>query len=137
MRHTFLLLSLIMASTAFADPVYQSKDRYGHSVFSDRPPAQPHVEREINVINDYRWQIPKKTLTPLKKKKHKGRKRRATSKKKKLGFLELKRKCDQARSRYQNYRGKNSNTDWASYKAKVAKYAEKRDYWCSRYLRRR
>ena len=139
MRHSLFVLSLLLASYVSADTVYHSKDRYGRSEFSDTAPNSDFQSKEIVIENDYSWRVPKtNTLRKKTKQKTSKKKRKKNSKSpKKLSFLELKSKCDQARSRYHNYRGKSGNEDWAKYKAKLAKYVEKKNYWCSRYLRRK
>jgi len=141
MRHFLFMLSLLWASNLFADSVYHSTDQYGRSEFSDRPPVSDFRSQEIIIENDYPWRIPKvksNKKSSTKKQTRKSKKgSRKTKPEKKLSFLALREKCQRARSRYQNYRGTNNNEDWSVYKAKVAKYAEKRDYWCSRYLKRK
>jgi hypothetical protein len=133
----FIVIALLcLASNVQADPIYHSTDINGRSVFSDVAPGSPHNEINIEQTNDYDWHQfdyspPKKSK---KKKSRVKRKKKATPK---LGFDQLRAKCEVARYRYQNYRGRGGNDDWGKYKTKLVRYAEKRDYWCGRYLRRK
>ena len=130
------LLCLFFAVPLSAAPIYHSTDANGRSVFSDAVPGSPHDEVRIEPSNDYDWH--QFDYSPPKKRK---KKKRKTKRKKKaapkLSFDQLRAKCELARYRYHNYRGRGGNDDWGKYKAKLAKYFEKRDYWCSRYLRRK
>lgn len=131
-----LLLCLAFAPPLPAGPIYQSADEYGRPVFSDTVPNIPHNEIIIEPSSDYDWH----QFDYSQPKKSKKKKRRAKHKKKtepKLGFDQLRSKCELARYKYQNYRGRGGNDDWGKYKAKLVKYSERRDYWCSRYLRRK
>jgi hypothetical protein len=131
-----LLLYLSSAAPLPAEPIYHSTDEYGRSIYSDVAPERSHDEISIEQTNDYDWHQFK--YTPPKQRKRK--KRKAKRKKKaapKLSFDQLRAKCEVARYRYHNYRGRATNDGWGKYKAKLVKYSEKRDYWCSRYLRRK
>jgi hypothetical protein len=131
-----ILLCLSFAMPCQASTIYHSVDEYGRSVFSDAEPHRPHDEIIIDQANDYDWH--QFDYSPPKKSKK--IKRKAKRKKKvapKLSFGQLRAKCEVARYRYQNYRGRGGNDDWGKYKAKLARYAERRDYWCGRYLRRK
>lgn len=128
------ILCLFISTPLFAAPIYHSTDKNGRSSFSDVAPASPHNEVVIEQANDYDWH--QFDYNPPKK--HKKKKRKAKRKKKavkKLTFDQLRSKCHNARYRYQNYRGRGGNDDWGKYRTKLAKYSEKRDYWCGRYSR--
>lgn len=131
-----LLLSLYLTLPLQANPIYHSTDKNGRSVFSDVAPEATHNEIIIEQANDYDWHH--FDYSPAKN--HKKKQRKARRKKKaapKLSFDQLRARCEVARYRYQNYRGRGGNDDWGKYKAKLVKYAERRDYWCGRYLRRK
>ena len=131
-----LLLYLLFAAPLQAGPVYHSTDEYGRSTYSDVAPENSHSKIDIDQANDYDWH--QFEYTPPRKRKRK--KRKAKRKKKAepgLSFDQLRAKCKMARYRYHNYRGRAGNDDWGKYKAKLRKYSGKRDYWCSRYLRRK
>lgn len=131
-----ILLCLFIATPLCAAPIYHSTDEYGRSIYSDVPPTSLHDEISIEQTNDYDWhQFDYKPAKSRNKKKRKTRRKKKAAPK--LSFDQLRAKCEVARYRYQNYRGRGGNDDWAKYKAKVIKYSEKRDYWCSRYLRRK
>ena len=131
-----ILLCLFSSAPLCAAPIYHSTDEYGRSVYSDVLPGSPHDEVSIEQSNDYDWH----QFDYTSPKKRKNKKRKAKGKKKavpKLSFDQLRAKGQTARYRYQNYRGRGGNDDWGKYKSKLVKYSEKRDYWCSRYLRRK
>jgi len=135
MVRLFLICSLLLPIPLYANEVYQYKDLYGRPVFSDEPTTGgTHEIITIEIQNDYDWHNP--TLK-LKKSRKKPFKKKRRKKKKTYTFAQLQRKCTKARYRYQNYRGTKNSSDWGSYKAKVSRYAEKRDYWCSRALKRK
>ena len=131
-----ILLCLIFSTPLIASPIYHSTDKHGRSIYSDALPEGSHNRITIEHSNDYDWRQFKYSKPSSRKKK----KRKAKRKKKaapKLSFDQLRAKCQTARYRYQNYRGRGGNDSWGKYKAKVIKYSEKRDYWCSRYLKRK
>jgi len=136
------MVRLLLISCSFALPIqlyanniYHSNDEYGRPVFSDKPAAnRSNKIINIEIKNAYDWHNP--TLN-LRKSKLFKKKKKSRKKKKAYTFAQLQRKCTKARYRYQNYRGARSNSDWGSYKAKISRYAEKRDYWCSRALKRK
>ena len=135
MARLLLLLCLIFPVAVNATDVFHYKDKYGRPVFSDTPTqASPQQRIHIDIPNDYDWHNPKlrlnRTVTPQKKKSRK-------RKKKTYSFAELQSRCTKARYRYQNFRGAKSNSDWGNYKSKIMDYAQKRDYWCSRALKRK
>jgi len=135
MFRLLIIASLLLPTQLVANEIYQSKDQYGRPVFSDAPASNgKHEVINIDIQNDYDWHNPELNLrknrkTKFKKKRHK--------KKKTYSFAQLQSKCTQARYRYQNFRGTNNSSDWSSYKSKIINYAEKRDYWCSRALKRK
>jgi len=136
MVRLLLLSSLLLPAQLCANEIYQYKDQYGRLVFSDEPAANgAHEIITIEIQNDYDWHNPE--LKPHKTKKIKHKKKRRKKKKKSYTFAELQRKCTKARYKYQNFRGTKNSNDWGSYKSKISKYAEKRDYWCSRALKRK
>lgn len=135
MIHLLLISSLLLPVQLCANDVYQYKDQYGRPVFSDEPAADgSHETVKIEIKNDYDWDNPELKLKKSRKIKYKKKHRK---KKKTYTFAQLQRKCTKARYKYQNYRGTKNSSDWGSYKSKVSKYAEKRDYWCSRALKRK
>lgn len=135
MVRLLLLCSLVLPIQLIASSIYQSQDKYGRPVFSDSPSKNgTHQLLQIKIQNDYDWHNPKLKLK--KYRKHLKKKRRK-KKKKTYTFTELQSKCTKARYRYQNYRGTNNTSDWGTYKSKISKYAEKRNYWCSRALKRK
>lgn len=129
------LCNLMLPIALIASPVYQSKDEYGRPVFSDTPNKNGEYQLlQIKIQNEYDWYNPKLTLRKTKKlKKNKRRKKKSKT----YSFAELQSKCTRARYRYQNYRGSVNASDWGSYKSKVSRYAYKRNYWCSRALKRK
>jgi len=133
------LSALCLTRVAHAADVYLSYDPNGTPQFSDRPPAADYETVTVEPENGVHWRIP--PALPKKKKPAKGKpkKRRSASgaEPKRLSFDELRQKCDNARYRYHRYRGRAGNSDWGNYKARLARYAERRDYWCGRALRRR
>ena len=131
-----LFCSLMLPVQLFATPVYESKDEFGRPVFSDTPPGSEHKTINIEIQNDYEWNTPDLHLKRNKKSRYKKRTKRR-KKAKKFSFAELQGKCQRARYRYQNYRGTRNSSDWGSYKAKLIKYSKRRDYWCSRALKRK
>ncbi|WP_126452279.1 DUF4124 domain-containing protein [Sulfuriflexus mobilis] len=136
MVRSIIILLLCLTGRAQAGPIYHSTDTQGRSVYSDSAPDRPHDEVIIEQTNDYDWhQFDYTPPKARKKKKHKAKRKKKTAPK--LSFDQLRSKCQTARYRYQNYRGRGGNDDWGKYKAKLIKYSEKRDYWCSRYLRRK
>jgi len=136
MVRLLLLGSLLLPIPLYADKIYQHQDQYGRPTFSDKPAANGSDKIiNIEIQNDYDWHNPKLKLRKTKKTKYK--KKRSRKKKKTYTFAELQSKCNKARYRYQNYRGTKNSSDWGSYKAKVSNYAKKRDYWCSRALKRK
>ncbi len=135
MVRLLLLCSLLLPIPLIASAVYQSNDKYGRPVFSDTPNKNgKHQLLEIQIQNDYDWHNPELTLRKARKLK---KKKRRKKKKKSYSFAELQSKCAQSRYRYQHFRGSNTASDWGSYKSKIIKYAQKRDYWCSRALKRK
>lgn len=131
----FTIIALCLSGSAQAAPIYHSTDANGRSVYSDVAPDSPHDEISIEPENDYDWhQFDYSPSKIRKKKRHKTTRKKAETK---LSFDQLRANCEVARYRYQNYRGRAGNDDWGKYKAKLVKYSEKRDYWCSRYLRRK
>lgn len=133
-RFTVITL-LCLASNSQAALIYHSTDANGRSVYSDVAPDSPHDEISIEPENNYDWhQFDYHPPKARKQKKHKSKRKKTE---KKLSFDQLRAKCEIARYRYQNYRGRAGNDDWGKYKAKLVKYSERRDYWCSRYLRRK
>jgi len=135
MVHLLLICGLLIPTQLYANDVYQYKDQYGRTIFSDTPNiggADKIIRIEIQ--NEYDWHNPE-----LKLKKSRGTKykRKRRKKEKTYSLSQLQNKCTQARYRYQNYRGTNNSNDWGSYKSKVKNYADKRDYWCSRALKRK
>jgi hypothetical protein len=131
-----LLLCLFIGAPLIAAPIYHSTDENGRSVFTDVPPGSPHDEINIEQSNDYDWH--QFDYSPPRKRKNKKRKaKRATKAAPRLSFDQLRAKCEVARYRYHKYRGRGGNDDWGKYRAKLVKYSERRDYWCSRYLKRK
>ncbi len=131
-----ILLCLFFAAPLFAAPIYHSTDEYGRSIYSDALPQKPHEEITIESSNDYDWrQFDYKPSKSRKKKKRKTKRKKKSPPK--LSFDQLRAKCQTARYKYQNYRGRGGNDDWGKYKSKLVKYSTKRDYWCSRYLKRK
>ena len=131
-----LICSILLHTQLYAIDIYQYKDQYGRSVFSDRPisgDSQKIITIEIQ--NDYDWHNPKLKLSKSRKTKYK--KKRRQKKEKTYTFSQLQSKCTKARYKHQKYRGTNNSNDWGSYKSKVSRYAQKRDYWCSRALKRK
>jgi len=136
MFRLLLLCSALLSTQLNANEVYQSKDSYGRPVFSDEPSIDgKHEVMHIDIQSDYDWHNPQLNLK--KNRKIKSKKKRRKKKRKTYTFAQLQRKCTQARYRYQNYRGTKNTSDWGSYKTKISRYAEKRDYWCSRALKRK
>ena len=132
MLYSFLLLPAQLC----ANEIYQYKDQYGRPVFSDEPAANgTHEIITIEIQNDYDWHNPKLKLRKSKKTEYK--KKRRKKNKKSYTFAELQNKCTKARYRHQNYRGTKNASDWGTYKSKISNYARKRDYWCSRALKRK
>jgi len=136
MVRLLLLCSLLLPAQLSATQVFQSKDEFGRPVFSDTPPETEHQAIDIEIQNDYDWHTPQSSRTRKKTYKQKSRSKRH-KKTIKLSFAELQGKCTRARYRYQKYRGTRNSSDWGNYKAKLIKYAAKRDYWCSRALKRK
>jgi len=131
-----ILLCLLFSVPLLASPIYHSTDEYGRSVYGDSVPHKPHKEITIENANDYDWrQFDYSQPKSRKKKKRKSKRKKKSAPK--LSFDQLRTKCQTARYRYQNYRGRGGNDDWGKYKAKVIKYSEKRDYWCGRYSKRK
>lgn len=131
------LVCLMSTGIVHSNEIYHSLDAHGRAVFSDEKPAGPHKTVTVEPQNDFDWhqtkiKITKKKKTRSKKKRHKRKKQEKT-----YTFDQLRAKCHTARYRYHNYRGRASNVDWGTYKAKLIKYSGKRDYWCSRYLARK
>jgi len=137
MVRLLLLGSLLLPTSLYANKIYQHQDQYGRPIFSDEPASNgSHKIIDIQIQNDFDWHNPKLKLRKTKKLKYKKRKK-PKKKKKSYTFAELQSKCSKARYRYQNYRGTKNGSDWGSYKAKISNYAKKRDYWCSRALKRK
>ena len=135
MVRLLLIGSLLLSTQLCANEVYQYTDQYGRPVFSDEPAAnREHEIVTIEIQNDYNWHNPELKLKKSRKTKYKKKRRK---KKKSYTFTQLQSKCTKARYKYQNYRGTKNTSDWGSYKSKISKYAEKRDYWCSRALKRK
>ena len=135
MVRLLLICSVLLHSSLYANEIYQYKDQYGRPVFSDEPAANgTHEIVTIEIQNDYDWDKPELKLKKSRKIKYK---KKRSKKKKTYTFAQLQSKCTKARYKYQNYRGTKNNSDWGSYKSKISKYAEKRDYWCSRVLKRK
>jgi len=132
------LSALCLSGAAHGADVYLSYDSGGTPQFSDQPPPADYETVTVEPENGVHWRIPP-ALPKQKPAKGKPKKRRTTSgaDPKRLSFGELRQKCDSARYRYHRYRGRASNSDWGKYKARLARYAERRDYWCGRALRRR
>jgi len=136
MFRLLFLYSLMLPLQLNANTVFHSTDKYGRTLFSDQPTADGrHEIITIDIQNDYDWHNPKLKLKKSYKKKTK--KKRRKKKKKTYSFAELQGKCTKARYRYQNYRGTVNNSDWGSYKEKISRYAQKREHWCSRALKRK
>lgn len=136
MVRLLLICSALLHTPLYANEIYQYKDQYGRPVFSDEPATNgTHEIVTIEIQNDYDWHNPEPKKIQNHKKKYK--KKRRKKKKKNYTFAELQQKCTKARYRYQNYRGTKNSSDWGTYKSKVSSYAKKRDYWCSRALKRK
>jgi len=135
MVHLLLICSLLLPTQLYANDIYQYKDQHGRTVFSDTP-NNDGLEKviRIEIQNKYDWHNPKLKLNKSRRTKYK---KKRGKKEKTYTFAQLQSKCTKARYRYQNYRGTNNSNDWGSYKSKVKHYAEKRDYWCSRALKRK
>ena len=135
MDHLLLICGLLLPTQLYANDVYQYKDRHGRTVFSDAP-NNDGLEKiiRIEIQNEYDWHNPKLKLNKSRKTKYQ---KKRGKKEKTYTFAQLQRRCTAARYKYQNYRGNNNSKDWGSYKAKIQSYAEKRDYWCSRALKRK
>jgi len=136
MVRLLLLCSLMLSESVFATQVFQYRDESGQPIFSDTKPEGPHQSIDIEIKNDYKWHKPD---APLKYTKPKSRKKKNKRKKKtqRLSLAELQGKCESARYRYQRYRGTRNSSDWGKYQATLTRYASKRDYWCSRVLKRK
>jgi len=132
MVRLFIIYAALLPTQLCATEIYQSKDKYGRPVFSDEPIAGQKKKIKIEIQNDYDWHNPELRLGKSRKHKKKRRKKKKT-----YSFAELQSKCTSARYRYQNYRGTNNKSDWGTYKSKISRYAQKRDYWCSRALKRK
>jgi len=136
MVRLLLLCSLLLPTQLYANEIYQYTDKYGRPVFSDQPTSNVSQKIiNIEIQNDYDWDNPELKLKKSRKTKHK--KKRRQKKEKTYTFAQLQSKCTKARYKYQNYRGTNNASDWGSYKSKINRYAQKRDYWCSRALNRK
>jgi len=136
MVRLLLLCSLLLPTHLCATQVFQSKDKFGRPVFSDTAPDTKHQSITIEIQNDYDWHKP--DFSSLRKKSQRNkRKKRRRKQQPKYSLAQLQGKCQSARYRYQTYRGTKNSNNWGSYKAKLIKYAERRDYWCSRALKRK
>jgi len=136
MVRLLIITSLLLPIQLCANEIYQSKDDNGRAVFSDEPTIDgSHDVINIEIQNDYDWHNPELNLR--KSRKTKSKKKRRKKKQKTYTFAQLQSKCSKARYSYQNYRGTNNSSDWGSYKSKIINYAERRDYWCSRALKRK
>ena len=130
-----ILLCLLLSAPVFSSPIYHSTDEYGRSIYSDALPKNNYNKITIEHSNDYDWR--QFDYRPPKSRKKKRKAKRKKKSAPKLSFDQLRAKCQAARYRHQNYRGRGGNDDWGKYKAKVIKYSEKRDYWCGRYSKRK
>ncbi len=129
-------LLVLLPSLLHAAEIYESRDARGRPVFTDTPPAAEYTPRTVEIENDVRW----RRLAPLADKikpRKRSRGRSRAKRKRRYSFDELRRRCTAASARYHNYRGNGGNSDWESYKAKLARYAQRRDYWCKRLLKGR
>jgi len=135
MVRLLFIYSVLLHTSLCANEIYHYKDQYGRPVFSDQPATNgTHELLNIEIQNNYDWHNSELKLRKTKKNKYRKKRRK---KKKVYSFSELQQKCTKARYKYQNYRGTKNSSDWGSYKSKISKYAEKRDYWCSRALKRK
>ena len=136
MFRLLIITYLLLPTQLYANEVYRYKDHYGRPVFSDEPTIDgKHDVISIDIQNDYDWHNPELNLK--KNRQTKPKKKRRKKKQRTYTFAQLQSKCSKARYQYQNYRGTNNASDWGSYKSKIINYAEKRDYWCSRALKRK
>lgn len=129
------LFALCLGGVAHGAEVYLSHDPDGTPRFGDRPPAADYETVTVEPENGVHWRIPP-ALPKQRPAKSKAKKRPRASgaNPERLSFDELHEKCDSARYRYHRYRGRAGNSDWGSYKARLARYAKRRDYWCGRAL---
>lgn len=132
---------LAAASNPAVDGVYFSTDESGRPVFSDSAAGAIGAPLDYAPRSQYQWHAPKTKIRASKpasrKAQRKGGQGRKRKKEKKYSLEQLSSKCKSALYRYHNHRGSANNLDWAQHKAKIAKYRERKEYWCTRLMRRR
>lgn len=138
---SLMLGGLLAASTnVTSSGVYLSTDEAGRPVFSDSSGGAIGTPLDYTPRNQYRWHVPKakfRASKPAKRKAKRKSGKRRKARQKKLSLELLSSKCKSAVYRYHKHRGSANNLDWAQHKAKIAKYRERKEYWCTRLMRRK
>jgi hypothetical protein len=137
-RHTLPVFALLLAMGApQGAEIYQYRDSRGNQVFTDVPPDAEHEKISIDSANLIEWRHIDYQSKPHRNRSKRHPRRARKRARKRLSLDELRRKCSRARARYHRYRTRSGHTDWDTYKARLARYARQRKYWCGRRLRRR